>query len=112
MHTHTTEEFNIAAQFGARLRATMKEQHLSAIQLAETMTVGDSTINSWCRGERFADVEQLYELAEKLSVDPGWLLPGTGMTRPRASAVPMLPRLSDAEVARHAAELAETIGVR
>ena len=60
--------------FRTRLRELRKEKKLSARELAEKLSVRDSTIIRWENGIMVPTIEKLYELAKFFGVSADYLL--------------------------------------
>lgn len=59
---------------GAEVRAEAARQNLSVAALARHMDIDRSTLNRYLTGARAFPVDTLYEAAEVLDQDPGWIV--------------------------------------
>ena len=62
--------------FGIRLKQAMDDREINASDLSRISGVGKSLISYYLHGKCLAKQDKVYQLAQALHVDPGWLLTG------------------------------------
>jgi SOS-response transcriptional repressor LexA len=64
--------------FSERLIGTMKSKGVTAYRLAKDLGISEGTVRNWKRGNNRPDAVHVVDLANYLSVSPGWLMYGEG----------------------------------
>lgn len=85
--------------FGGRLELLMRERRVTAVQVAESTEVADSSIAGYTRGHRLPNSEALLALATYFGVSCDWLLCRTNVRCPMPPAGEHLANASELALA-------------
>ncbi|WP_461240309.1 S24 family peptidase [Paucilactobacillus sp. N302-9] len=76
-------------KFANRLRQAMEIRDINTAELSRRTKIGKSSISQWVNGKYEAKQDKIYLLADKLEVDPAWLI-GADVPMNGASKAPTI----------------------
>ena len=74
MHNLISERKNIQNSFSVKIKELIETRATNQKQLAKLLGVGQSTVNSWCTGQREPSLNMLLWICLTLNIEPNKLL--------------------------------------